>query len=93
MDYSGSEENYLTEDLLEFKEANVTGGRDHRLLQLLAKHMNFDFIYIEAPGRTQGSLRSDNEANDTFTGGIGLLQMGVSCIALNKFKNNSLLIL
>lgn len=83
-DYNAAEENFLNEDFVEFKEANVTGGRDHRLLQLLAKHMNFDFIYIEAPGRTQGSLRNDNEDNDTFTGGIGLLQMGVSSKAFQK---------
>lgn len=69
-----------TNDYNEFTEVNVTGGRDHCLLNLLAQHMNFQFIYIEAPGRTQGSLRNDDtgEENDTFTGGIGLLQNGVS---------------
>lgn len=68
-----------TNDYTEFPEVNVTGGRDHCLLNLLAQHMNFQFIYIEAPGRTQGSLRNDDpdEENDTFTGGIGLLQNGV----------------
>lgn len=63
-----------------YKKANVTGGRDHQLLVLLRQHMNFTFEYIEAPGRTQGSLRGtdDNgEANDSFTGGIGMLQSGV----------------
>ncbi|XP_030377210.1 ionotropic receptor 40a [Scaptodrosophila lebanonensis] len=61
-------------------ELNVTGGRDHRLLTLLAKHMNFRFVYIEAPGRTQGSLRADDggDNNDSFTGGIGMLQSGMA---------------
>ncbi|XP_041566014.1 ionotropic receptor 40a [Drosophila elegans] len=65
-------------DGTEYKELLVTGGRDHRLLMLLAQHMNFRFKYIEAPGRTQGSMRSDDdrESNDSFTGGIGLLQSG-----------------
>ncbi|XP_044316706.1 ionotropic receptor 40a [Drosophila rhopaloa] len=65
-------------DGTEYKEVLVTGGRDHRLLMLLAQHMNFRFKYIEAPGRTQGSMRSDDarESNDSFTGGIGLLQNG-----------------
>lgn len=59
-------------------EVNVTGGRDHALLELLAKYMNFRYIYIEAPGRTQGSLRTgDAVDNETYTGGIGLLQSGV----------------
>lgn len=62
---------------MEFQEVQVIGGRDHRLLELLANHMNFEYIYVEAPGRTQGSLRTDNEDNETFTGGIGLLQNGV----------------
>ncbi|XP_041448349.1 ionotropic receptor 40a-like [Drosophila obscura] len=55
---------------------SMTGGRDHRLLMLLAERMNFRFEYIEAPGRTQGSLKSDDakESNESFTGGIGLLQ-------------------
>ncbi|EDW37267.1 GL26168 [Drosophila persimilis] len=63
-------------DNLECNEVKVTGGRDHRLLMLLAEHMNFRFEYIEAPGRTQGSLKSDDakESNESFTGGIGLLQ-------------------
>ncbi|XP_065356439.1 ionotropic receptor 40a [Calliphora vicina] len=78
LEFTISEENPLTEDTIEFKEVNVTGGRDHRLLQLLAQHMNFEFVYIEAHGRTQGSLRTDNEANDTFTGGIGMLQIGLA---------------
>ncbi|XP_030556123.1 ionotropic receptor 40a, partial [Drosophila novamexicana] len=66
---------------LEYNEVNVTGGRDHRLLMLLAQHMNFQFMYIEAPGRTQGSLRAPDdsgESNDSFTGGIGMLQSGLA---------------
>uniref|UniRef100_A0A1B0BH11 Ionotropic glutamate receptor C-terminal domain-containing protein n=1 Tax=Glossina palpalis gambiensis TaxID=67801 RepID=A0A1B0BH11_9MUSC len=71
-------ENHKREESSEFQEVQVIGGRDHRLLQLLAKHMNFEYVYIEAPGRTQGSLRADNEDNETFTGGIGLLQNGLA---------------
>ncbi|XP_037731414.1 ionotropic receptor 40a-like [Drosophila subpulchrella] len=60
----------------QYIELRITGGRDHCLLKVLAKHMNFRFKYIEAPGRTQGSIRSDDarESNDSFTGGIGMLQ-------------------
>ncbi|KAH8376556.1 hypothetical protein KR093_000113, partial [Drosophila rubida] len=77
----GSEESQEEFEQMEYNEVNVTGGRDHRLLLLLAQHMNFQFVYIEAPGRTQGSLRApaDNgETNDSFTGGIGLLQSGLA---------------
>ncbi|KAH8262975.1 hypothetical protein KR044_002768, partial [Drosophila immigrans] len=76
-----SEESLEEFEHMEYNEVNVTGGRDHRLLLLLAQHMNFQFVYIEAPGRTQGSLRvpADNgETNDSFTGGIGLLQSGLA---------------
>ncbi|XP_061387941.1 LOW QUALITY PROTEIN: ionotropic receptor 40a-like, partial [Musca vetustissima] len=59
-------------DDLEIPEVNVTGDRDHRLLKLLAEHMNFEFVYIDTPGRTQGSL-----TNETFQGSIGLLQNGL----------------
>uniref|UniRef100_A0A1I8Q5I7 Ionotropic glutamate receptor C-terminal domain-containing protein n=1 Tax=Stomoxys calcitrans TaxID=35570 RepID=A0A1I8Q5I7_STOCA len=77
------DENILREEsTLELLEVNVTGGRDHRLLQLLAEHMNFEFVYIETPGRTQGSLVSDNEDNVSFTGGIGLLQQGLADLFL-----------
>ncbi|TDG46101.1 hypothetical protein AWZ03_007443 [Drosophila navojoa] len=75
---NGTEEEYENGG---YKKANVTGGRDHQLLVLLRQHMNFTFEYIEAPGRTQGALRGtdDNgEANDSFTGGIGMLQSGLA---------------
>ncbi|XP_036322623.1 ionotropic receptor 40a [Rhagoletis pomonella] len=73
-------DDYVDNEYGDFTEVNVTGGRDHCLLTLLAEHMNFQFIYIEAPGRTQGSLRSDDTGaeNDSFTGGIGLLQNGLA---------------
>ncbi|XP_061387929.1 ionotropic receptor 40a [Musca vetustissima] len=72
LDSLTSDESYEMVDDLEMPEVNVTGGRDHRLLQLLAEHMHFEFVYIDTPGRTQGSL-----TNETFTGGIGLLQNGL----------------
>ncbi|KAH8339650.1 hypothetical protein KR067_012159, partial [Drosophila pandora] len=78
----GNNSGSLSEDLTPFSyldnnELRVTGGRDHRLLKLLAQHMNFQFKYIEAPGRTQGSFRSE-ASKDSFTGGIGLLQSGLA---------------
>lgn len=83
--------------MVEYNEVNVTGGRDHRLLTVLAQHMNFQFVYIEAPGRTQGSLRTpyeNGDANDSFTGGIGMLQSGVSttlpCQSICLFHYSSL---
>ncbi|XP_039228253.2 ionotropic receptor 40a-like [Drosophila yakuba] len=79
--YSSEEDEELNNlDSIEKRKVWVTGGRDHRLLTLLSKEMNFRFKYIEAPGRTQGSIRSENDRdlNDSFTGGIGLLQSGVS---------------
>lgn len=74
------DEELINLDSTDYNEMRVTGGRDHRLLMLLAQHMNFRFKYVEAPGRTQGSLKIDDakELNDSFTGGIGLLQSGVS---------------
>ncbi|XP_039481489.1 ionotropic receptor 40a isoform X3 [Drosophila santomea] len=77
--YSSEEDEELNNlDSIEKRKVWVTGGRDHRLLTLLSKEMNFRFKYIEAPGRTQGSIRSENDRdlNDSFTGGIGLLQSG-----------------
>ncbi|KAH8236079.1 hypothetical protein KR032_007796, partial [Drosophila birchii] len=73
-----ADEELLNLDSTDYNQMRVTGGRDHRLLMLLAQHMNFRFKYVEAPGRTQGSLRFDDtkEFNDSFTGGIGLLQSG-----------------
>ncbi|KAH8272150.1 hypothetical protein KR018_004034, partial [Drosophila ironensis] len=73
-----SREERLNSKSVAYKTLEVTGGRDHRLLKLLSEQMNFKFKYIEAPGRTQGSLRIDHSknVNDSFTGGIGLLQTG-----------------
>ncbi|XP_020809408.1 ionotropic receptor 40a [Drosophila serrata] len=75
---SDTDKELLNLDSTDYNEMRVTGGRDHRLLMLLAQHMNFRFRYVEAPGRTQGSLRFDDakDLNDSFTGGIGLLQSG-----------------
>ncbi|KAH8251518.1 hypothetical protein KR038_011889, partial [Drosophila bunnanda] len=83
---SDTDEELFNLDNTDYNEMRVTGGRDHRLLMLLAQHMNFRFRYVEAPGRTQGSLRLDDakELNDSFTGGIGLLQSGVSSLRLES---------
>ncbi|XP_032511314.2 ionotropic receptor 40a [Danaus plexippus] len=47
---------------------NVTGGRDHKLLSLLAKKLNFKYKYYDPPERSQGSRIS---GNGTFKGTLG----------------------
>ncbi|KAM3961922.1 LOW QUALITY PROTEIN: ionotropic receptor 40a [Aphomia sociella] len=49
---------------------NVTGGRDDKLLSLLAKKLNFRFKYYDPPDRSQGSSIS---GNGTFRGTLGLI--------------------
>lgn len=53
---------------------NVYGGRDDSLLKLLSKKMNFDYVYVDPPERTQGSLINGDENNLTYSGGLGMLQ-------------------
>ncbi|XP_055587468.1 ionotropic receptor 40a [Uranotaenia lowii] len=52
---------------------DVTGGRDHNLMQLIANRMNFSFKYVEPEDKIQG-LISANDGNASFTGAIGMLQ-------------------
>ncbi|KAI5643750.1 ligand-gated ion channel domain-containing protein [Phthorimaea operculella] len=49
---------------------NVTGGRDDKLLALLAKKLNFRYRYYDPPDRSQGSSIS---GNGTFKGTLGLI--------------------
>ncbi|XP_026328485.1 ionotropic receptor 40a [Hyposmocoma kahamanoa] len=49
---------------------NVTGGRDDKLLALLAKKLNFRYRYYDPPERSQGSSIS---GNGTFKGTLGLI--------------------
>ncbi|XP_045764407.1 ionotropic receptor 40a [Maniola jurtina] len=49
---------------------NVTGGRDDKLLALLAKKLNFKYKYYDPPERSQGSRIS---GNGTFKGTLGLI--------------------
>nr|QMS80367.1 ionotropic receptor [Histia rhodope] len=49
---------------------NVTGGRDDKLLSLLAKKLNFRYKYYDPPERSQGSSIS---GNGTFKGTLGLI--------------------
>nr|APY22697.1 ionotropic receptor IR40a [Cnaphalocrocis medinalis] len=49
---------------------NVTGGRDDKLLSLLAKKLNFRYRYYDPPDRSQGSSIS---GNGTFKGTLGLI--------------------
>ncbi|XP_048523558.1 ionotropic receptor 40a [Dendroctonus ponderosae] len=52
------------------KSFEVIGGRDHRILHLLSKKLNFRFRYSDPPERSQGS--SDSESGG-FNGVLGLL--------------------
>ncbi|XP_072940504.1 ionotropic receptor 40a, partial [Epargyreus clarus] len=49
---------------------NVTGGRDDKLLALLANKLNFKYRYYDPPERSQGSSIS---GNGTFKGTLGLI--------------------
>ncbi|CAH2232476.1 jg19409 [Pararge aegeria aegeria] len=49
---------------------NVTGGRDDKLLAVLAKKLNFKYKYYDPPERSQGSRIS---GNGTFKGTLGLI--------------------
>ncbi|XP_053602865.1 ionotropic receptor 40a [Plodia interpunctella] len=49
---------------------NVTGGRDDKLLALLANKLNFKYKYYDPPDRSQGSSIS---GNGTFKGTLGLI--------------------
>nr|AXF48845.1 ionotropic receptor IR14 [Lobesia botrana] len=49
---------------------NVTGGRDDKLLSLLAKKLNFRYEYFDPPERSQGSGIS---GNGTLKGTLGLI--------------------
>ncbi|CAF4755642.1 unnamed protein product [Pieris macdunnoughi] len=49
---------------------NVTGGRDDKLLALLAGKLNFKYKYYDPPVRSQGSMIS---GNGTFKGVLGLI--------------------
>ncbi|CAK1553446.1 unnamed protein product, partial [Leptosia nina] len=49
---------------------NVTGGRDDKLLAVLAKKLNFKYKYYDPPVRSQGSMIS---GNGTFQGVLGLI--------------------
>ncbi|KAH9629220.1 hypothetical protein HF086_009610 [Spodoptera exigua] len=48
----------------------VTGGRDDKLLALIAKKLNFKYKYYDPPDRSQGSSIS---GNGTFKGTLGLI--------------------
>ncbi|XP_021693760.1 ionotropic receptor 40a [Aedes aegypti] len=51
----------------------VTGGRDHNLIQLIAHRMNFSFKYVDQEDRIQGTAVGPPE-NAIFTGALGMLQ-------------------
>ncbi|XP_062561780.1 ionotropic receptor 40a [Armigeres subalbatus] len=57
----------------ENEEFEVTGGRDHNLIQLIAHRMNFSFKYVDQEDRIQGTAVGPPE-NATFTGALGMLQ-------------------
>ncbi|KAI5748510.1 hypothetical protein M8J77_026280 [Diaphorina citri] len=47
---------------------HIEGGRDDKLLSLLASKLNFRYNYTDPPDRNQGSL-----INGTYTGALGLV--------------------
>ncbi|XP_077302826.1 ionotropic receptor 40a-like [Arctopsyche grandis] len=49
----------------------VTGGRDHKLLILLAEKLNFRYEYFDPPDRSQGSGVGNN---GSFKGVLGIIQ-------------------
>lgn len=51
---------------------NITAGRDHRLLEIIADKMKFKFEYRLLKEQIQGS--AENETDFTFTGGLGMVQ-------------------
>ncbi|XP_049548067.1 ionotropic receptor 40a [Anopheles darlingi] len=51
----------------------VTGGRDHNLMQLIAKRMNFSFQYVEPPEKIQGIALGTGK-NASFSGALGMLE-------------------
>lgn len=55
----------------------ITGGRDHNLLKMVSAKMNFRFEYLDLVEKSQGSSM-DSADNVNFTGGLGILQRGVS---------------
>lgn len=55
----------------------VTGGRDHNLLNVIAKKMNFQYKYLDVVERTQGT-----PDNQSFSGALGMLARRVG---LNLF--------
>ncbi|KAL5283566.1 hypothetical protein ACFFRR_006054 [Megaselia abdita] len=53
--------------------SKITGGRDHRLLEIIADKMNFQFDYVPPDEEIQGTF-AENETE--FTGGLGMVQSG-----------------
>lgn len=51
----------------------VTGGRDHNLMQLIAARMNFTFRYIEPEEKIQGTAMGSGD-NVSISGALGMLQ-------------------
>ncbi|KAF5271728.1 hypothetical protein FQA39_LY08051 [Lamprigera yunnana] len=56
--------NYLNDSI------EVLGGRDDKLLSLLAQYLNFKFLYFDPPDRNQGSSVLEN---GSFEGVLGLI--------------------
>lgn len=48
----------------------VLGGRDDKLISILASKLNFQYKYFDPPERTQGS---SFDLNGTFEGVLGLI--------------------
>lgn len=59
----------------------VTGGRDHNLLNVIARKMNFQYEYLDPSERTQGAI-SGSSSNMSFSGALGMLQKRVCFVIL-----------
>nr|AIO10900.1 ionotropic receptor 40a [Culex quinquefasciatus] len=60
-------------DMANVTSFQVTGGRDHNLMQLIAARMNFTFRYIEPEEKIQGTAMGSGD-NVSISGALGMLQ-------------------
>lgn len=61
----------------------VLGGRDDKLISILANKLNFKYTYVDPPERSQGSSFN---TNGTFEGVLGLIW---SRVIFKKFFETS----
>ncbi|KAK9877493.1 hypothetical protein WA026_018604 [Henosepilachna vigintioctopunctata] len=72
------------------RSLKVLGGRDHRILSLIASKLNFKYRYIDPPERTQGNSISKN---GSFQGVLGMIwrreaDLFIGDVALTEERSN-----